>query len=356
MECIDDLDKDKPPKEEWCRKLKDLKHPGYSGYSGYSQTTLKNLRQLADRVDDYTAVHRPRSMPMLLPPSVKGRTLPTVDLVVAHFEEHSVHWLADVERDLPTVRIFVYEKGDKESLCHNLLHSATCVSLPNVGREAHSYMTHIVERYEQLGDKVVFTQGGAPGYGFLEGQEGGHLMPGSDFFQDYLSPATPPHVVFTMALQNVKHKELLLKRKSYPFNEPHPAAFPIEQPPVCGGSGDWAVLSKSPVHFWDALHKPNPLVDLPDPQTFWDTHLKDELGPLSDVFIPFANGAVLSAGGAALRERPRSFYEKLRNLAGVGNSPDAIFFMEMLFAYIMGHAAEARACSEHIQAASIIQA
>ena len=164
------------------------------------------------------------------------------------------------------VRIFVYEKGGRGSLCGSLLHHATCVTLSNarhsvsrswytlgrlwhvrwppmveafrsqprsgqgycfgafcdvsssveplhpypppvllqVGREAHSYLTHVIDHYDQLGDKVVFVQSSAPGYGFLEGSESGHLMPGIDFYADYLSPTAPPLAIFTMAIQNVR--------------------------------------------------------------------------------------------------------------------------------------------------------
>lgn len=44
----------------------------------------------------------------------------------------------------------VYDKGPEPS---------ACVKLPNIGREAHAYLHHIVARYDDLADVTVFVQG-----------------------------------------------------------------------------------------------------------------------------------------------------------------------------------------------------
>lgn len=75
-------------------------------------------------------------------------TLPlTIDLVVARYNE-DVAWLRRVPA---AVRVCLYDKSETP------LRGATV--LPNIGREAHTYLHHLCERYETLADLTVFTQG-----------------------------------------------------------------------------------------------------------------------------------------------------------------------------------------------------
>lgn len=71
----------------------------------------------------------------------------TKHLVVARFNE-DISWLKSINS---VDKIFLYNKGgeiDMES-----------ISLPNVGREAHSYIYHIVNNYDNLADMTIFLQG-----------------------------------------------------------------------------------------------------------------------------------------------------------------------------------------------------
>jgi hypothetical protein len=70
----------------------------------------------------------------------------TVDLVVARFQE-DLGWLRRVPR---SIRRCVYDKGGGV---------AGAEALPNVGREAHTYLHHIVTHYDRLADLTVFVQG-----------------------------------------------------------------------------------------------------------------------------------------------------------------------------------------------------
>lgn len=66
------------------------------------------------------------------------------EIVVAHYRE-PLDWPAR----LPDWPVRVYHKSD---------HPAGD-DLPNVGREAHTYLWHIVERYDRLAETTVFLQG-----------------------------------------------------------------------------------------------------------------------------------------------------------------------------------------------------
>lgn len=72
-----------------------------------------------------------------------------LDLIVARYNEN-LNWLRRVP---PRFRVVVYDKGEPEA-------SATgSKCLPNIGREAHTYLWHIIENYETLADITVFCQG-----------------------------------------------------------------------------------------------------------------------------------------------------------------------------------------------------
>lgn len=71
------------------------------------------------------------------------------ELIVARYTEN-LNWL----RNLPTeIRKTVYDKSPDGSAGDG------AIRLPNVGREAHTYLHHIVCRYDSLADWTVFCQG-----------------------------------------------------------------------------------------------------------------------------------------------------------------------------------------------------
>ncbi|MBD2751717.1 DUF3431 domain-containing protein [Spirosoma validum] len=75
--------------------------------------------------------------------------MPTIELVVAHYNEN-LNWLRNVPKGL---RVTVYDKGNSS------LTDWEAISLPNVGREAHTYLHHLVNRYNSLADWTIFCQG-----------------------------------------------------------------------------------------------------------------------------------------------------------------------------------------------------
>ena len=65
-----------------------------------------------------------------------------IELVVARYLEN-LNWLGNIP---PQIRARVYDKSEGGNL-------------PNVGREAHTYLHHIIEHYDELADLTVFAQG-----------------------------------------------------------------------------------------------------------------------------------------------------------------------------------------------------
>ena len=81
----------------------------------------------------------------------------SMELVVARYEE-DLRWLKRVPSSF---KILVYNKGSTQALPESLhtKEGMSVLSLPNIGREAHSYLTHLITRYDSLPSITVFCQG-----------------------------------------------------------------------------------------------------------------------------------------------------------------------------------------------------
>ena len=75
----------------------------------------------------------------------------SLQIVVARFNEN-ISWLNDKQTD-----IVIYNKGRV---------AVNTIALPNVGREAHTYLYHIVNNYYTLADITVFTQAKIDDHGY----------------------------------------------------------------------------------------------------------------------------------------------------------------------------------------------
>ena len=70
-----------------------------------------------------------------------------IDIVVAHYDE-DLSWLDQVDKTY-VGEIFIYnKKGDTQYR-----------TLPNIGQDPHTFLTHIIENYNNLPDGIVFLQG-----------------------------------------------------------------------------------------------------------------------------------------------------------------------------------------------------
>lgn len=88
----------------------------------------------------------------------------TIDLVVErHCED--LDWLYDLSDEIRSrAKVFVYDKpGNDCNPVHKPFPDDLQVShkvLPNVGRDGHDQLEHIIEHYDDLGTHVVFVQAG----------------------------------------------------------------------------------------------------------------------------------------------------------------------------------------------------
>jgi len=95
-----------------------------------------------------------------------------IEIVIASYGE-DLTWLTEFSKFTT-----IYEK--KESNSNSTLPiTSKRVILPNVGRESHSYLYHIVHTYHNLANVTVFSQANRPTYGYKTSipnqREGGHF-------------------------------------------------------------------------------------------------------------------------------------------------------------------------------------
>ncbi len=75
-------------------------------------------------------------------------SVPAFELVIAHYHE-SLNWLRRVPA---TIQKTIYSKAETPPITSQH-------TLPNVGREAHTYLHHITTQYDSLADYTIFCQG-----------------------------------------------------------------------------------------------------------------------------------------------------------------------------------------------------
>ena len=75
-------------------------------------------------------------------------TSPTFEIVIAHYNE-DLSWLKGA-----TEACIIYHKGGEKSAP-----PYSYTTLPNIGREGHTYLHHIVQHYDTLPSVTIFLQG-----------------------------------------------------------------------------------------------------------------------------------------------------------------------------------------------------
>ena len=76
------------------------------------------------------------------------------DVVIAKYKE-DVSWVDNIAHSWADaeIRKFIYSKDENED-------NPNYIRLPNVGREADTYLNHIIRNYDDLAEYTLFSQGG----------------------------------------------------------------------------------------------------------------------------------------------------------------------------------------------------
>lgn len=112
-----------------------------------------------------------------------------IEVVVSKYQE-DMTWLSELKG---IDKITIYDKSDTPL--------QNSISLPNIGREAHTYLQHIINNYDNLCDYVIF----------LQGNPKDHLVYSLDCLQDLcmISDFQPMNNVFKCDLNGSPHHDNL---------------------------------------------------------------------------------------------------------------------------------------------------
>ena len=73
-------------------------------------------------------------------------------IVIARYNEN-IDWIKYINTNL--FDIFIYNKGNNINININ---NCKVIKLDNTGRESHTYLYHIINNFENLPEKIIFTQ------------------------------------------------------------------------------------------------------------------------------------------------------------------------------------------------------
>jgi hypothetical protein len=221
-----------------------------------------------------------------------------VDIVIARYKE-KIDWLEDALNQLKPnydITVWIYNKGTTlvqlpEEICDDTLSVRT---LPNVGRESHTYLHHITQHYDNLNDRYVI---------FLQGDFKEH-------FRWYGNPSTTSECI-----SNLLQDALQTQKASTSF------------------ANTWRhEVGQCAAHygFRIAAHSGQPLIPR-STKCFGDWY-NEFVGEWNNSeswhTIPFWIGGLFAVSGNHIRARPVTYYERLRDCVGVSLNPEVGHFME----------------------------
>ena len=188
-------------------------------------------------------------------------------LVVARYNEN-LDWVNHFPKK------YIYNKGNIDTIPDDLKQDV--INLPNVGREAHTYLYHIIENYDNLDDVTIFSQGMYSDHCNMTPENFREKFSNIDgYSRNYVDTTCWGH-----------------NRRHYNFN----------------------------LQYWKGELKHNDLIYGPWFEKFFGETFQHS---------PFAYGcAIFSVSKNLILKRPKSFYEKLIKELEYDNSPIEGHFME----------------------------
>jgi hypothetical protein len=87
------------------------------------------------------------------------QSLPDVEFVIANYEEN-IEWVNKIPTNLYN-KLTIYNKGRPKNYDSLVKKGAKIYALPNIGREGHTYLYHIIKNYDNLSNVTVFLPGSA---------------------------------------------------------------------------------------------------------------------------------------------------------------------------------------------------
>ncbi|KAK1469675.1 hypothetical protein CMEL01_01442 [Colletotrichum melonis] len=212
-------------------------------------------------------------------------------IVCARFKESLDPW-APV-----AASTYLYSKGGVPQMNDTVQHSSfrSYVALPNIGREGHTHLHHIVNNYDTLDEIMIFTQ--------------------ADPF-DLIAPAVNTT------------EQMVQKAMTVPADDVTPFNDALFHDVADWGKVDW---NSSAQKLWITANQIKSLQFAPyTPAQFWTMVVGGEHPPA----IRAMHGGTFAVRRETIRKLPKEAYQKALNEFETANStnPEVGFFMERMWA------------------------
>ncbi len=236
-----------------------------------------------------------------------------LEIVVARYNEN-IDWTRPY---MPIVTI--YNKGKD--------HIENEINLPNVGRESHTYLTHIIKNYDNLAEKTVFFQGSGPSFGYRGKSNGGHMISNLQF-EDYLFRTEDIfYVVTSRVLSDLR---MISERNGY--NRYINLSRPISCFPTNRNYDhwlEWRNFSDFKNYINKLKHSQSGILSLED---FWSKYISSDHEIPKEIF--YAQGAQFSISKKMIHENSKEYYQELLKELETDINPYQGYYMEWLWLYI----------------------
>jgi hypothetical protein len=196
--------------------------------------------------------------------------------------------------------VWIYNKGGdggEDALANQLgIPRAQVRSLPNVGRESHTYLSHVIAEYNSLPDRMIFVQGNP--FDHIRGCPMTVTRDSAESLQTWFDTWTNEIDTHGITVSN------LINSHGHEITSPgwriHEWAGPLEPAPAALGPWMRAYVD---------------IADFPSPQFLWYM------------------GACFGVSRLSAARRSREYFERLRDQVSTRN-PEAGHFMERSWFYI----------------------
>ena len=216
----------------------------------------------------------------------------TKQVIVARYDEALYKWLL-LLGEHPT-KITVYNKSNTHIKSVVVDYVDEIIDLPNVGRESHTYLQHIVDNYDTLADINVFLQGDPTVHGFK-----------TDMGKYFNIPGTGRHSRFL-------HASLGVSKSLCDFTD--------------DPDGMFTKIGRFRKYIQNLDRAEYTMAH------WWKTYISEELPDIKQFKVSW--GGCFSVTKDYILTYPKSYYEALLKTVGWSMDPEQGHFMERAWAYI----------------------
>lgn len=245
-----------------------------------------------------------------------------VEVVLAHYNE-DLSWTS-AYHSICTI----YTKSDDQN--------PGGIKLPNLGREGHTFLHHIVTRYDTLSNWTVFSQAGSPTVGYNGHRNGGgHMLPGVHFADYIVHEGSNSGDGAFLFFTSVLHMDSLKVSNRHTFI----SRTGPDGPPRCPNGVAQDTWDKFESLGWFVQYlasKCNTTASrLPESfLEYWKTYVQSEIPGNHLAF--YAQGARFAMSKERIRSRPKQYYQDLLNMVSTSTDPCSNYFNEWTWFYMLG--------------------